>query len=88
MGRGTDSARLSWVDVISPLAESGHRVFAPDLPGYGDSERPDIAYNTEFFIDFVEELINVLGLKHISLMGLSMGGAISLGYTLRRPEKG
>lgn len=86
-GAGTDSARLSWGDVMGPLAESGHRVVAPDLPGYGDSERPDIAYNTPFFIDFVGQLITTLGLERPSLMGLSMGGAIALGITLRWPER-
>ena len=86
-GAGTDSARLSWGDVMGPLAESGHRVVAPDLPGYGDSERPDIAYNTSFFIDFVGQLITTLELERPSLMGLSMGGAIALGITLRWPER-
>jgi pimeloyl-ACP methyl ester carboxylesterase len=86
-GGGTDSAKLSWGDVMVPLAESGHRVLAPDLPGYGESERPDIAYNTTFYIDFVGQLITTLGLERPSLMGLSMGGAIALGSTLRWPER-
>ncbi len=85
-GAGTDSAQLSWEHVIHPLAESGHRVYAPNLPGYGDSERPDISYNTAFYIDFVGRLMDALEMERPSLVGLSMGGAISLGCTLKRPE--
>jgi len=86
-GAGTDSARLSWGEVIGPLAESGHRVVTPDLPGYGDSDRPDIPYNTAFFIDYVGQLITALDLERPSIMGLSMGGAIALGVALRWPER-
>jgi pimeloyl-ACP methyl ester carboxylesterase len=85
-GGGTDSARLSWGQVIGPLA-AGHHVYAPDLPGYGDSDRPDIRYSTEFYVSFVGNLMEALGLSRASLMGLSMGGAIALGTTLRWPER-
>ena len=86
-GAGTDSASLSWEHIIAPLAESGHRVFAPNLPGYGESERPDIAYTVPFYIDFVGSLMDALELERPSLVGLSMGGAISLGSTLERPQR-
>lgn len=86
-GAGADSARLSWGEVIAPLAESGHRVFAPDLPGYGESDRPDMAYNTGFYVNFVESLLDMLGLEQTSLMGLSMGGAITIGSALKFPNR-
>jgi pimeloyl-ACP methyl ester carboxylesterase len=86
-GGGTDSAKLSWGEVILPLAESGHRVIAPDLPGYGETERPDIVYNTAFYFGFVKSFLDELALKKVSLMGLSMGGGISLAVTLNAPER-
>jgi pimeloyl-ACP methyl ester carboxylesterase len=86
-GAGTDSARLSWGQVIAPLAENGHRVFAPDLPGYGLSDRPDSNYSTQFYVDFVGALLDALGLEQAGLMGLSMGGAIAIGVMLRWPER-
>ena len=85
-GGGIDSARLSWGGVIGPLAESGHLVVAPDLPGYGESDRSDIPYNTVFYVDFVAKLLDTLGLNCPSLVGLSMGGAIALGVTLAWPD--
>ena len=43
-GAGVDSARISWGEIIEPLSET-NRVFAPDLPGYGKSDKPDIEYS-------------------------------------------
>ncbi len=85
-GAGTDSARLSWEPVIGPLSAQ-HRVWAPDLPGYGDSDRPDTAYTTEFYLGFLGQLLEALGLPRASLVGLSMGGALALGVALRWPER-
>jgi pimeloyl-ACP methyl ester carboxylesterase len=87
-GGGADSAKLSWEEVIAPLAASGHRVFAPDLPGSGDSDRPDAApYTIPYFIEFVGQFLSAAGLERASLMGLSLGGSISLGVALRWPER-
>ncbi len=86
-GGGADSATLSWGDVILPLAEAGYRVFAPDLPGYGLSDRPNIACNTDALLGFVNAFIDAVGIDHpLSLMGLSMGGGISLSLTLANPK--
>lgn len=85
-GAGLDSAALSWGELLVPLAESGHRVFAPDMLGYGDSDRPDIAYTVANQIDFAFAYVESLGFEQVDLGGISMGGAMSLGITLRRPE--
>lgn len=84
-GGGTDSAFLSWGHLISPLAAS-HRVFAPDWPGYGESDRPDAEYSMPYYISILGRLIEALGLDRPSLAGISMGGAIALGFTLSRPD--
>lgn len=85
-GGGIDSASLSWRLALEALAPY-YRVYAPDLPGYGASDKPNIAYTTEFFIDFVQKLLDALRLSRVSLIGLSMGGAIALGVALRAPER-
>ncbi|HEX2906881.1 MAG TPA: alpha/beta hydrolase [Phototrophicaceae bacterium] len=85
-GAGVDSAKLSWELAIGPLAQE-HRVFAPDLPGYGQSDKPDITYNTDFYIDFLLHFLDALQLPQVALVGLSMGGAIVLGFTPRYPDR-
>ena len=85
-GGGIDSATLSWGKVIVPLS-THHRVFAPDLPGYGQSSRPDIQYTIDFYVNFVEHLLDALHLEKVSLVGLSLGGAIALTLTLYSPAR-
>lgn len=85
-GGGVDSAIISWGEVIGYLAKD-FRVFAPDLPGYGDSDKPDAEYSIPFYVDFLEHLMNTLDLKQTSLVGLSLGGGISIGFTLQHPSR-
>ena len=85
-GGGVDSAHLSWGRVIGPLSDH-HRVFAPDFPGYGQSDKPEIKYTMDFYITFLTHLLDELHLERISLVGLSMGGGIALGFALRFPEQ-
>ena len=85
-GAGVDSATFSWGEVIGPLS-AHHRVFAPDLPGYGQSPRPDIQYTVDFYVSFVEHMLDVLQQDQVSLVGLSLGGAIALALTLHAPAR-
>jgi len=85
-GAGLDSAALSWEEVIGPLSEK-HRVFAPDLPGYGQSDKPVIHYTMDYYITFLDHMMDALRLEQASFVGLSMGGGIALGVTLRFPTR-
>ncbi len=85
-GGGYDSASLSYEQSIGPISEH-HRVFAPDWPGYGESDKPKMEYGTEYYVDFLGHLMDALGLERASLVGISMGGAISLGFSLRSPQR-
>ncbi len=85
-GGGNDSAHLSWGRVISPLSDH-HRVLAPDFPGYGLSDKPEIKYTMDYYVTFLAHLLDELHLDRVSLVGLSMGGGIALGFALRFPER-
>jgi pimeloyl-ACP methyl ester carboxylesterase len=85
-GGGYDSASLSYKQSIEPISQY-HRVFAPDWPGYGESDKPKLRYSTEYYVDFLGQLMDALGLEKASLVGISMGGAISLGFSLHSPER-
>jgi len=77
---------LDWEPVLGRLAERFH-VVAPDLPGFGESEKPDVAYSGEFFVEMLDEFFAALGLKEIVLGGNSFGGQIAMLYALRHAEK-
>lgn len=85
-GGGYDSASLSYKHGIGPISEH-HRVFAPDWPGYGKSDKPEMEYSTEYYVGFLGRLMDALGLEKASLVSISMGGAIALGFSLRSPQR-
>jgi pimeloyl-ACP methyl ester carboxylesterase len=85
-GGGLDSASISWRACIGPLSTQ-HRVFAPDLPGYGESDRPKVEYTLEYYVNFLEHLLDALHLQKVSLAGISLGGGIALSFTLRFPDR-
>jgi pimeloyl-ACP methyl ester carboxylesterase len=81
-GGGYDSAYLSYKPSIGSIFQY-HRVFAPDWPGYGESDKPGMGYSTEYYVEFLGRLMDALSLEKASLVGISMGGAISLRFSLR-----
>ena len=85
-GAGIDCASLSYGPVICDLGRRC-RVYAPDWPGYGRSDKPEIKYTTAYYIRFLGDLMDSLGLGKASLIGLSMGGAVALGMALQRPDR-
>lgn len=84
-GAGVDSAMLSWAEVI-PLLSKQYKVIAPDLPGYGTSDRIDGEYTLSFYTNIIKGIIEVFGGKPVILVGLSLGGGICLNMALTYPE--
>jgi len=85
-GGGFDAAAFSYRHTIGPLSRH-RRVFAPDLPGYGESEKPDLRYDLAYYARFVERLLDALGLDCAALVGVSMGGGAALSFALHSPER-
>lgn len=83
-GAGVDSATLSWGEVIPLLAER-YRVIAPDLPGYGASERIDGKYSLPFYTEIAKGVIEAFSAAPVILCGLSLGGGITLNTALTHP---
>ncbi len=83
---GKDHAR-SWDQVARALRDDYH-VIAPDLRGHGDSAWAQGSTYTlpEYVLD-VAQLVEVLGLAPLSIIGHSMGAAVSLYYAGVYPEK-
>src|SRR5690606_2538072 len=82
-GGSSDSAWLSWKHAL-PAIGSMALVVAPDLPGFGLSEKPDIYYSLDFYTRFVEELIRKIDLIEPVVVGSTMGGWIALELILAR----
>jgi pimeloyl-ACP methyl ester carboxylesterase len=85
-GSGFDAAGVSLAPAMHSLA-TGCRVYAPDLPGFGDSDPMPDRWGFSRCSAFLSPLLEALGLERASLVGLSMGGGIALGFALMAPEK-
>ena len=65
----------------------GYRCLALDLPGYGDSEELDQSHSLANYVTVVESFHDRLGLAKVHLLGTSLGGSLTLLYSLKHPEK-
>lgn len=86
-GGGFDSASLSWAEVGTQLAAAGHRVVAPDHPGYGLSPLPRWCSTQQHLLAYLDRFLPAVAGDRYVLGGLSMGGALTLGRVLARPEE-
>jgi pimeloyl-ACP methyl ester carboxylesterase len=77
---------LDWAPVIGPLSLT-HRVIALDLPGFGDSAKPDRAYDCGLFVAALDQLFEECAPGAATLVGNSFGGQIAMLYALERPER-
>lgn len=94
-GRGTpvlfihglgSSGYLEWRFNLEPAA-ARHRVYAPDLPGFGRSEKPRARYGIAYFTRFVERYMDEAGLRSAAVIGASLGGRIALELALKHPQR-
>ena len=73
---------------IAPLLRGIGRLIAVDLPGFGDSSKPDDAdYSLGAQAERLGEFLDALALARVHLGGSSMGGTIVLEFARRYPER-
>jgi pimeloyl-ACP methyl ester carboxylesterase len=84
---GFTASTLVWSEVLLPIAESGFRVIAPDLAGFGFSGKPrDGEYTIKWHARLVVGLMEHLGIKSATLIGNSYGGAVAAICALDYPR--
>jgi len=84
---GWGSRNDNWQKVGEMLAKNGIEVIIPDLPGFGQSDKPKTAWNLDDYCDFINEFVKSLNLASFSLLGHSFGGALAVKCGLKFPEK-
>jgi pimeloyl-ACP methyl ester carboxylesterase len=75
--------RRMWRGQLAALA-GRHRVIAPDLRGYGDSELPPAPFAHH---DDVIGLLDALGVERAALVGCSFGGKVAVDTALAYPDR-
>ncbi len=78
-----------WRRQIAPLAETGHRVVAPDMRGYNESDTPSgvAAYRADVLATDVVRLADALGAPRFALVGHDWGGIVAWEVAGRYPER-
>jgi len=80
------NAMQEWGRLMAPLGQKYH-VYAPDLPGFGLSERPAAAdYGIPMQVEAVRALIAAVGVSKARVAGISMGGWIVARLAGEHPE--
>jgi len=81
------TAYANWRVVLPALADH-FRVIAPDMAGFGFSERPaGIEYGLRLWVDQTLGLMDNLGLEKVHLVGNSFGGSIALRLAAEHPDR-
>ena len=68
---------------ISHFPKAGYKVIMPELPIYSASI---LDTNVKFFANYINKFINLLGLKHVILVGNSLGGHVALLHSKLFPK--
>lgn len=76
----------NWDDQIQDFAQA-HRVVAVDLPGHGQSDKPQVSYSMDYFARAVEAVMRHAKVKRAVLVGHSMGTPVARQFYRKYPEK-
>ena len=83
---GTGDPESYWSPQIPVLSES-FQLILTQYPGYGDEAGGDAPFSIPACATHVRSVLDELGVQRASLVGLSLGGAVSLQFALDHPER-
>ncbi|UNU25155.1 alpha/beta fold hydrolase [Microcoleus vaginatus] len=83
-GSWQDSSQ--WLRTIEHLSPY-YQCFAPDLLGFGDSERPKIHYSIDLEVECLAQYLDTLKLREVYLIAHSLGGWVATSYAIKYPDR-
>jgi haloalkane dehalogenase len=86
---GEPSWSFLYRKMIAPLCKVGNRVLAPDLPGFGKSDKPvdRECYTYANLVSWMTSFIQLLNLQSINFFGQDWGGLIGLRIAVEHAER-
>lgn len=82
---GAGAGAVTWYPSIHTISKN-FKVVAPDIVGYGESDKPDAPYNRPYFSKWLKDFLKELKISKAHIVGLSQGGAIALQFAIDNPE--
>ncbi len=83
---GSGQSHVVWSLTDQYLTDLGYNVFAIDMPGHGNSEGKSLQ-SIEDLAEWLEKLINKIGIRDLVLLGHSQGCLVALEYIYKYPKK-
>lgn len=83
-GSWDDSSQ--WLRTIEHLSPY-YQCFAPDLLGFGDSERPNVHYSIDLEVECLAQYLDTLKLQQVYLIAHSVGGWVAASYAIKYPDR-
>jgi len=86
---GEPSWSFLYRKMIPVITAAGHRAVAPDLVGFGRSDKPSKRddYTYQRHVDWMRELLEQLDLRNVTLVGQDWGGLIGLRLVAEHPDR-
>ena len=85
---GGSGSWTHWLRNIAALADAGHSVLVPDLPGFGDSAPPPDGHDADVLPGWLERgLQGLIGDQPVDLVGFSFGGLVAGLWAQARPAR-
>src|SRR4249919_525432 len=70
----------------APVYEK-RRALLVDLPGHGQSDKPEVAYTQERFARAIDAVMREAGVTRATLVGHSMGGPVAIAFLRLFPAR-
>ena len=83
---GFPETNYAWRHQI-PVLAANHRVIAPDLRGYGETEKPATGYDKRSMAQDIVALLDTLGIDKVALVGHDRGARVATRLAKDHPQR-
>ena len=73
---GFPELAYAWRQQVAALGAAGYHVIAPDLPGYGRSDKPDVTYDCDWIDVCLMGVVDAMGAQQVVIAGHDWGGLL------------